>query len=129
MSLRVIKQLSDEQAERARAEQVQPFIAQRDKDPDVTRCPNFGTYVPDGWELKEEFFVDKSGGWSSAAELALHGCLSVEQMIDRVKKDRGYAIVEEGEFQLYIGEFVPVGDDWDQAGEPVTLEEFEQEQK
>jgi hypothetical protein len=63
--------------------------------------PNIGDYRPDGWELVETLFVDKSG-FGSPSEPAL----TIEQLLDRLVAGKGYAIIEEGQFQLYLGEFV-----------------------
>lgn len=65
--------------------------------------PNFGTYEPEGWEEVNRYFVDKTG-WGTENEPAL----TVPAFIHKIKVGKGYAIVEEGEFQVYIGEFAKV---------------------
>ena len=70
----------------------------------VRRIPDIGSYVPEGWIETERYFVDNSG-WSDPEELASHGCLSGEQFLDKIKPGKGYAIVQVGQFQLYVGEF------------------------
>ena len=62
--------------------------------------PFLGEYVPKGWEMVEEYFVDSSG-WGKAGEPAL----TIPQFVDKIKPDCGYAITEAGQFQVYIGEF------------------------
>lgn len=104
MSLESIEQLSREAGERAAKEKREPLIAFTDKDEAVVKCPNLGDYVPDGWKLIYRLFVDKMG-FSEAGFAAL----SVDQFIEKVKSGLGYAIVEEGQFQIYIGVFEKVG--------------------
>lgn len=89
-----------------------PFVLTAD---DLDYCPpflipNIGYLQPDGWEKTDSiWFVDKTGyghKWEPA--------LTVEQF----KRDlweyiaehpgHGFAIVEEGEFQVYVGAFRPV---------------------
>lgn len=93
MSLALIEQISRKAGERAASENREPLIAFCDKDENIFKCPNLGNYVPDGWKLIDRLFVDKSG----------FGFLT------QVKEGLGYAIIEEGEFQLYIGVFEKVG--------------------
>lgn len=123
MSLEKIRQMAEEQGYTARAEEKQPYIAKHNKDAGIKACPNFGTYVPEGWILKEQYFVDSSG-FSTDAELAGHSCLSFNQLVKKVKKGRGYAIIEVGQFQLHVGEFVS---DWTLAGTPYTKGEYDED--
>jgi len=104
MSLTLIERLSREAGERAANKEREPFVAFVDKDEAVVKCPNFGDYVPDGWKLIDRLFVDKSG-FGTVGELAL----TIKQFIAKVKGGLGYAIIEEGQFQLYIGVFEKVG--------------------
>lgn len=103
MSLESIEQLSREAGERAAIEEREPLIAFVDKDEAVVKCPNLGDYVPNGWKLINRLFVDKMGFGADGR------CLTVDQFIKKVKSGLGYAIVEEGQFQLYIGVFEKVG--------------------
>jgi len=64
--------------------------------------PALGTYRPDGWELVDEIFADKSGLGTDDEP-----ALSTRQLKARLKVGYGYAIIEEGQFQVYLGEFVP----------------------
>ena len=100
MSLQLIEQLSKEAGERAAEENREPLVAFINRDAGIVKCPNLGNYVPDGWSLIERLFVDKDGLADGDGR-----CLSLQQFIDRVKAGLGYAIVEEGQFQLYIGVF------------------------
>jgi len=78
----------------------QPYIAKCDRDENVLHCPNFGDYRPKGWTLTEKHFVDKSG-FGREGEPAL----TVDRFVSMVQKDFGYAIIEEGQFQVYVGVF------------------------
>lgn len=72
--------------------------------------PNLGPYVPAGWEPVDDatWFVDSSG-WGRNDEPAL----SVEQFKAELRQyvaenpDHGFAIVEYGQFQCYVGAFKP----------------------
>ena len=84
----------------------------------LRRLPNIGTYLPDGWERVDAstfgdngrgagtvdgvpyFFVDKTG-WGSKGEPAI----TVTEMAALIRPGYGYAIVEEGQFQIGIGVF------------------------
>jgi len=62
--------------------------------------PFLGDYEPPGWELVDRHFVDISG-FGSPEESAL----TISQFMDRIKEGFGYAILEVGQFQAYIGEY------------------------
>jgi hypothetical protein len=102
-SLETIIALNDETSKNASDEGLQPLIAEVDNDENVVKCPNFGYYRPKGWEETETFFVDSSG-FGSESEPAL----SLGQFLEKVKEGYGYAITEEGQFQIYITEFKQV---------------------
>jgi len=88
-------------AKAARSRGKQPYIAKCDGDEKVLGCPNFGGYRPKKWALVETYFVDNSG-FGGDNEPAL----TAAQFVSRVKAGRGYAVIEAGQFQVYIGEFV-----------------------
>ncbi len=114
MSLQAIKDLSQGAAIRAAHAKRVPLVIERE-DADsrdrlfqaLQRIPNLGSYVPEGWSEVQRYLVDSSG-WSDPQELASHGCFSLEGLMDEVKIGRGYAIVEEGQFQVKVGEFVKI---------------------
>lgn len=62
--------------------------------------PFVGGYVAPGWKLIGTLFADATG-WGDEYEPAL----TVSQLVARLKVGHGYAIIEAGEFQVYIGEF------------------------
>lgn len=94
----VIKKMNREAAKEAQGKQ--PFIAFCDKDSNIC-CPNFGDYRAKGWRLVKTYFVDHSG-FGQPGEMAL----TIAQFIEKVKEGRGYAVIETGQFQCYVGEFI-----------------------
>lgn len=95
-----------EAAKTAAEENQTPFVSTAqvkaqamDGDLTAVKIPNFGDYRPDGWELGEIYFVDKTGGDDEGP------AMSIEGLIARMTPGRGYAIIEEGQFQCYVGEF------------------------
>ncbi len=100
MSLQAIKRASDEQAGNAARLNKQPLVAFEDGYITCKWVPNIGGYKPDGWELIQVHFVDISGiGRDDEPALTL------EQFFTKVKSGLGYAIIEEGQFQIHVGEF------------------------
>ncbi len=95
-----IEQLSREAAEVAAKKNRQPLVAFVDGDKGVLKCPNLGDHVPDGWKETERLFVS-CGGFGNEGGPAL----TTSQFLAKVKSGLGYAIVEEGQFQIYIGVF------------------------
>ena len=63
--------------------------------------PFIGTWRPRGFRLMQVLFVDSSG-WGRSDEPSLTVPCFVN---DYLKLGAAYAIVEAGEFQVYIGEF------------------------
>jgi hypothetical protein len=101
MSLATIRELAREQAERAASEGIEPLIIW-DRE-DIRSIPNIGDHEPEGWELVESHFVDSSG-FGSPGEPAL----TLDQFMAKLVMGRGYAIIQEGQFQIYVGEFIQV---------------------
>ena len=64
---------------------------------------NIGDYRPEGFNLVNTYFVDSSG-FGSEGEPAL----TFKQFSKVVKPECYYAIIECGQFQVYIGEFIKV---------------------
>lgn len=100
-SIEEIKQMNKKAARVARGKL--PYVAKCDGDEGALECPNFGDYRPKGWKLIETLFVDNSG-WGGDNEPAL----SINKFIARVKNDFGYAVIEQGQFQVYVGVFEKV---------------------
>jgi len=80
------------------------FIANEDADKNIfSNCPNIPQYKPKGYKENQVYFVDKSG-FGRDDELAL----TPSRFLSMVKKGMGYAITEEGQFQVYITEYKKV---------------------
>ncbi len=105
-----LARMRDEAAEAAAVDGEQPYeptsevVARLQRVPsDWEGCgidiPNFGDYVPDGWELGETYFVDKTGFDDQGP------ALSIERFLVQMRVGLGYAMIEEGQFQCYVGEF------------------------
>lgn len=99
-SINEIIALNDEASVKADREKLQPYVAVKDQDEGVFKCPNFGYYRPQGWEEVGCHFVDISG-FGSETEPAL----TAKQFLSKVKEGNGYAITESYQFQAYITEF------------------------
>lgn len=131
-------QIRDFQAAAAAAAaktKMQPYLAEADDVGNVDRIryiPSIGDYLPSGWRRVEpseigpnrsrpvagtvghnsgvpgdrevsKYFVDSSG-FGSPGEPAL----TVQEFADLIRPGYGYAIVEEGQFQVGIGVFKKV---------------------
>lgn len=99
--LAAIKRMNKQAARTSRG--TQPYIAKCDGDKGVYGMPNWGDRRLRQWYLVHEHFVDSSG-FGSPGEPAM----TADSFIRRVKQGRGYAITSQGQFQIYIGEFVKV---------------------
>ena len=70
--------------------------------------PNFGYFEPEGWAPTETvWWVDKTGMDDSGPALSHTRFLEAWQEYARAHRAHGYAIPEEGPFQLYITAFRP----------------------
>jgi len=69
--------------------------------------PFLGDYVPPGYQFVRKYFVDNSG-FGDPGEPAL----TAEQFLAAIRKSvlsdntYGYGILEAGQFQVYVGEYV-----------------------
>jgi len=70
----------------------------------VRAIPDLGDYVPEGWEMLDQLFVDATG-FGQEGELAM----TLKQFVHKLEPDVGYGIVQAGQFQVYIGVFKRVG--------------------
>jgi len=99
--LATIKSMNAEAARKAKGKQ--PFIIKSAEQIDTFPpfpFPNFGDYRPKGWELVETYFVDSSG-FGGDGEPAL----GARHFRSKLKIGYGYAVIEAGQFQVYVGEF------------------------
>lgn len=109
MDLAYMKAMNREAAERAAVENLSPYVYF-----DVDDLDNFdgfpfpyiGDLEPAGWVEIERHFVDSSG-FGQEDEAAL----STSQFLDLVRERiasgpvTGWAIVESGQFQVYVAEY------------------------
>ena len=80
--------------------------------------PYFGDYVPHGWKRVKDYFVDASG-FGQLGELAL----TAQEFLNEARGDYtlaticgqkvGWAVVEVGQFQVYVSLFRKLGGDPD----------------
>ena len=104
MSLSTIREISAKAARKAAREHKTPLLVELD-DMDnlyehLRAMPFIGDYVPKGFVKVGEFFVDATG-FGSPGEPAL----TQQEFLRRVKVGHGYAITEQGQFQVYVGEY------------------------
>lgn len=100
IGLAELKRLNDKAVKRAEARKLKPYIAKCDNDKDVFSCPTLGNYIPKGYWVSNEYFIDNSG-FGSDGEIAL----TSGQFLSKVKAGYGYAIQDSGQFQVYIREY------------------------
>jgi len=77
-----------------------PFVAKINGDKNIFKCPNFGDYRPKGWTLKQKWLVDKNG---YGADIVC--ALASKELLAKVIKGKGYAIIKEARYQMIIGVF------------------------
>ena len=100
MSLEQIEYENKKAENRVHKDKSKLFIAQTNGDMNVKTALYIKDYKPKGWQQTEVFFVDSSG-MGAQIEMAL----TFKQFITHVKKGCGYAIISQGQFQVYIAEF------------------------
>lgn len=109
MSPETIRDLEERNAVYAFLEEKEPYMPW---DADEVRrwnngrsasvIPNLGGYRPDGWRLVDTAFYDKGFGGPA---MDLNEVIEWAAAIVEKDPTAGFAIVQEGEFQLYIGYF------------------------
>ena len=120
MDLQTIHELSLETAAVAAEAAKAPLIITREDielgDEAIRRVPSLGNYLPHDWKRVRiedargvyaddndgfgAYFVDASG-WGRPDEAALQ----LSELVNIIEPGFGYAIVEEGQFQVKIGKF------------------------
>ena len=110
MSGAVIERMSREAAQKAAQLKQEPFVVWPE---DIRKWqaegvrgfpfPYIGSYKSKGWRKVGTHFVDSSG-FGAPGEPAL----TIEQFTKSLTSGRGYAVIEAGQFQVYVGEFVKV---------------------
>lgn len=109
-SLETLDYLNRQAARKARSARREPYVPSLEEIESFPPFPfpNLGPYVPEGWERVEEatWFADSSG-WGQPDEPAL----AVSQLKNELRQyvsdnpSHGFAIVEYGQFQCYVGAY------------------------
>jgi hypothetical protein len=110
LSLQEIVRMNKKACEKAKKAKLLPYVMKEgnsEKFPPFP-FPDLGDYRPKGWELVGEYFVDSSGFGRDDQP-----ALSVSQFLSKLRIGYGYALIEQGEFQVFVGEFVKNG--WKQT--------------
>ena len=108
MSLATIRDISAKAARKAaRAHKVPLTVEQDDLNnthflwEHLRAMPFIGDYVPKGYKRVQVFFVDATG-FGEPGEPAL----TQGEFLRKVRAGHAYAIIEAGQFQVYVGEYV-----------------------
>jgi len=105
MGLELINQLSEKAAMEARKNNRLPviYLGEESGLEFCRRIPNIGDYRPRFFKLVAAYMVDKTGMGDDSEP-----ALTITTFCKRVEEKRPiyYAIIEEGQFQIVIGEFV-----------------------
>lgn len=110
MSIETIIALNEEIAAEASARKRVPYVPLSAGDVETWRTipfPNIGYHMPDGWEPTDQtWFVDKTGqGCEWEPALTVPSFLRALEDYIEDHPGEGFAITEEGPFQLYISAF------------------------
>ena len=109
--LAVIQQENIEEARRAKAQSKTPYTIDT---PDEIQYfppfpfPSIGNHRPNGWKLEDNFLVDHSG-FGSPREQAYtvdQFKRKLHKLLDQYDNTLGFAIIEQGEFQVVVGLFI-----------------------
>ena len=109
MGIEYIQALSNDAGVAARHQRLEPKVVADDPflDEELRSIPNLGDYVPEDWELVKTHFVDASG-MGEEGEPALtfdQFKTKVRTVIAYEVEIYGWGLVEQGQFQVYIGQF------------------------
>lgn len=114
MSPSTIRKRNQEAKKKASRQNKEPYVIYNKEaidDFDQFPFPDLGDYRPEGWELVDRYFVDATG-FGDAREPAK----SMKQFKRTLKSDMdedetyGYAVIEAGEFQVYVGKFLKLSE-------------------
>lgn len=101
MSIEMIKELNAKRGKEAWVYGKMPFMLYDENSKAfLDKIPNIGDFRPKQFKLIRKLFVDASG-FGGADEAAL----TFEQFVKEAKVGKAYAIIEAGQFQIYVGEF------------------------
>lgn len=109
ISVQQIRSMNAEAAERAAAEGKRPYVyfSVGDVEAGPFPFPYIGDLRPAGWELVDTHFVDSSG-YGAPDEPALTAeqfADVIREVIENSTRQVGWAVIEAGQFQVYVGEF------------------------
>lgn len=110
MSLDTINRVNREVAAKAAQENLLPYVPFNSDEVDdwpTFPFPNFGeNYIPEGWQKEGKWFVDSSETGSEDEPALTVKRFKKELRIYIAKHPgHGFAIIGEGQFQVYIGAF------------------------
>ena len=113
-----IRHLSDRAARKAAKEKRKPYVFWNAEEARTATgvIPFIGDYLPKGWERVEDengepltYFVDSSGfGTEGEPALTRRGFIAKIEKNIEAGKGYGYALIETGQFQVYVGVFKPL---------------------
>lgn len=114
MSLATIRALSAETGTRAKRRKETPWHPETIEDitvDNILKITNLGSYEPGGWKrTDQEWFVDSSGfGGEYEPALTPGALVRAMKAYFATHPTAGFAITEEGQFQLYITAFEYIG--------------------
>lgn len=114
MSLAYIQEINSERAREAAQRDLKPFVYFSADEVDQMSgfpFPHIGDYRPAGWDLVDTHFVDASG-FGTEREPALTADQFRKVIRDSIREHAanrdlvGWAVIEAGQFQVRVGEFV-----------------------
>ncbi len=112
MSLEVLEAVNNQIAREAAKQGLFPYVpASADEATSPFFCPNIGTLKPRNWaKTGATWFVDKTGH-GETWEPALTWCQFRRQLAGYILRHpgHGFAITEEGEFQVVVTAFRQIG--------------------
>lgn len=114
-SLETLNYLNQKAAKKSRSGQREPYVPSLhsfDSFPPFP-LPHLGSYVPAGWERVEEatWFADSSGwGRSGEPALAVSELKNELRLYSAENPTHGFALVECGQFQCYVGAYRPIAE-------------------
>ena len=73
----------------------------------LSLIPNIGSLDPEGWELVDTVQVDKTGLDRTGPALTAEKTVAWIETQVKENAKRGFAWVEEGQFQIWLGVFQP----------------------
>jgi len=116
MSIEYIKALGHDRGLEAKALGLEPLVIDyqdSEFEERLRSIPNLGDYVPDGWEEITRYFVDATG-YGAPDESAMTASQFVQtarqvlggkELLGIDDREYGWGIVEQGQFQVYVGLF------------------------